>query len=176
MKILLHTCCAPCTVYPLGVLRERGHEVSGYFYNPNIHPYAEFEKRKETLVAFARGASLPLEVDEAYELDAFLRGALGAGDRCLFCYRMRLEQAFRHAGERGLHAVTTTLLYSKYQRHAAITTIASELSETYGVPFLYEDFRIGWQEGVETAKRLGLYRQNYCGCLFSERERHRPPR
>jgi epoxyqueuosine reductase len=174
MKVLLHTCCGPCTIYPLRVLREQGHEVSGYFFNPNIHPYSEFMKRRDTLHAFAKNASLPLVIDDGYELESFLRGALDYGrDRCLFCYRTRLAQAFSQGEALGVDAVTTTLLYSKYQKHADIIAIASELSEEYDVPFLYEDFRAGWAEGVSESKRLDMYRQKYCGCVFSELERNK---
>jgi epoxyqueuosine reductase len=172
MKVLLHTCCGPCTIYPLRALREHGHEVSGYFFNPNVHPYSEFMKRRDTLAAFAKNASLPLVIDNKYELDSFLKGVLDYGrDRCLFCYRTRLAQVFMQAVERDVDAVTTTLLYSKYQRHADIAAIASELSEEYDLPFLYEDFRVGWAEGVAESKRLDMYRQKYCGCVFSELER-----
>ncbi len=174
MKVLLHICCGPCTIYPLRVLRDQGHEVSGYFFNPNIQPYAEFMKRRDTLAAFAKNASLPLVIDDRYELKSFLKGALDYGrDRCLFCYRTRLAQAFKQAVGRAVDAVTTTLLYSKYQRHAEIVAIASELSEEYDVPFLYEDFRVGWAEGVAESKQLDMYRQKYCGCIFSELERHK---
>jgi predicted adenine nucleotide alpha hydrolase (AANH) superfamily ATPase len=174
MKVLLHICCGPCAIYPLRTLRTEGHEVAGYFFNPNIHPYSEFMKRRDTLATFARGASLPVVIDDRYELEPFLKGALDYGrDRCLFCYRTRLEQAFREGGERGVDAVTTTLLYSKYQRHADIVAIASELSEEYDVPFLYQDFRVGWAEGVAESKQLDMYRQKYCGCIFSELERHK---
>ncbi|HUJ90086.1 MAG TPA: epoxyqueuosine reductase QueH [Syntrophorhabdales bacterium] len=174
MKVLLHICCGPCTIYPLRVLREQGHEVSGYFFNPNIHPYSEFVKRRDTLAAFAKNAALPLAIDDRYELQSYLKGALDYGrDRCLFCYRMRLAQAFTQGGESGVDAVTTTLLYSKYQRHADIVAIASELSEEYDLPFLYEDFRVGWAEGVTESKKLNMYRQKYCGCVFSELETHK---
>ena len=174
MKVLHHTCCGPCTIYPLSVLRKQGHDVSGYFFNPNIHPYSEFMKRRDTLANFAKTASLPLVVDDRYDLDSFLKGVLDYGrDRCLFCYRTRLAQVFTQACERRVDAVTTTLLYSKYQRHADIAAIASELSEEYDMPFLYEDFRVGWAEGVVESKRLEMYRQKYCGCVFSELERCR---
>jgi epoxyqueuosine reductase len=173
MKVLLHICCGPCSIYPLRTLRAEGHEVEGYFFNPNIHPYSEFLKRRDTLVAFAGSSSLPLVIDERYELDTFLKGALNYGaERCLFCYRTRLEQAFRQGSEGSFDAVTTTLLYSRYQRHADIVNIASLLSEEFEVPFLYEDFRTGWAEGVAESKQLNMYRQKYCGCLFSEFERY----
>jgi hypothetical protein len=172
MRILLHICCGPCAIYPLKKLHNEGHEVTGFFFNPNIHPYTEFEKRLETLAAYAGSASLPLVIDDTYELEPFLKGAMEYGpERCSFCYRTRLGQAFRQAEEQGFDAVSTTLLYSKYQKHGEIVSIASVLSEEYDVPFLYEDFRTGWQEGVDESKRLNMYRQKYCGCIFSEKER-----
>ena len=174
MNVLLHICCGPCAIYPLKKLRDEGHEVTGYFFNPNIHPYTEFEKRLDTLAGYARSTSMPLVIDDTYELESFLKGAMEYGpERCSFCYRTRLGQAFRHAEEKGFDAITTTLLYSKYQKHGQIVSIASVLSEEYDTPFLYEDFRTGWQEGVDESKRLSMYRQKYCGCIFSEAERYR---
>jgi predicted adenine nucleotide alpha hydrolase (AANH) superfamily ATPase len=171
--ILLHTCCAPCSVYTVKELRREGARVSGYFYNPNIHPFTEFTRRLATLEEYAKVAVMPLAVDSGYELERFLAGALPLGkDRCLFCYRMRLERTFEKAAEGGFDALTTTLLYSRYQRHDDIKRIGEELSGTFGIPFLYRDFRTGWQEGIEGSKKLGLYRQQYCGCIFSEKERY----
>jgi predicted adenine nucleotide alpha hydrolase (AANH) superfamily ATPase len=154
-------------------LREEGADVYGYFFNPNIHPYTEFKKRLSTLQGYAKYTSLPLAVDKTYDLDMFLRGALDLGkDRCLFCYRTRLGKTFRTGVEDKVDAVTTTLLYSKYQRHDDIRSIGEELSAVYGVPFLYRDFRVGWNAGVEESKELDMYRQKYCGCIFSEKERY----
>jgi hypothetical protein len=175
VKVLLHICCAPCTVYPLRTLRAEGADVTGFFHNPNIHPYTEFKKRQEALAQYSRVALLPLITDDAYDIDAFLRAALAAGqDRCLACYRMRLTAAFGKAAALEADAVTTTLLYSIYQRHEAVAQIAGELSDRYGLPFLYRDFRPGWREGQDEAVRLGVYRQAYCGCIFSEYERFGP--
>jgi len=173
MRILLHICCAPCSIYTIKELRSEGAQLSGYFYNPNIHPYTEFSKRLETLKEYAKIMLLPLEPDTAYDLERFLLGTLPLGkDRCLFCYRMRLEKAFQKAAQDNFDALTTTLLYSRYQRHDDIKRIGSELSAAYGVPFLYRDFRKGWQEGINESKRLNMYRQQYCGCIFSEKERY----
>jgi hypothetical protein len=172
MNVLLHICCAPCTIYPLKVLKGEGHEVTGFFYNPNIHPYTEFQRRRDALSTFAAVSLVPLLIDEGYDLEAFFRAALPLGkDRCLACYRMRLDRAFQRAVEIRAEAVTTTLLYSRYQRHEAIAAIAEELSARFKMPFLYKDFRAGWREGQAESRRLGLYRQNYCGCIFSEYER-----
>jgi hypothetical protein len=156
----------------LKVLRGEGHEVTGFFYNPNIHPYTEFQRRREALGAYSRVSLLPLIVDEAYDLETFLKAALEAGkERCGACYRMRLEAAFRKAVSEQAEAVTTTLLYSIYQKHETIAAVAEDLSGRYKVPFLYKDFREGWKEGQAASRSVGLYRQNYCGCVFSEYER-----
>ena len=171
-EYLLHICCAPCTIYPLKVLRGEGHEATGFFYNPNIHPYTEFQRRREALAAYARVSLLPLIMDEAYDLETFLAAALEAGkERCSACYRIRLERAFQRAVDEKADAVTTTLLYSIYQRHETIAAVGEDLSGRYKVPFLYRDFREGWKEGQDRARSLGIYRQNYCGCIFSEYER-----
>lgn len=144
----------------------------GYFYNPNIHPYSEFKKRLQTLENYSKIAMLPLYVDRSYDLEMFLKGALERGDdRCLFCYRVRLEAAYEKAVESGADAVTTTLLYSKHQHHDDIRAVGEELSRSNGIPFLYEDFRKGWKEGITQSQSLNMYRQNYCGCIFSERDR-----
>ena len=172
MKVLLHACCAPCSIYTVKELRGQGAEVAAYFYNPNIHPFTEFRKRLVTLQQYAKVSLLPLEVDDSYDLETFLKGALERGkDRCLFCYTMRLEKTFEKAREMAQDAVSTTLLYSRYQRHDEIRAIGESLSARYGIPFLYGDFRKGWKEGVEESQRLGMYRQQYCGCIFSEKER-----
>lgn len=174
MKVLIHTCCAPCTIYPLTTLRKEGHEVRGYFYNPNIHPFTEFTRRRDALAMLADMSRFPVIFDEGYDLEDFLAGALERGkDRCSFCYHIRLDRTFRKALEERSDAVTTTLLYSKYQKHEQIVVVAEELAAKYSMPFLYKDFREGWKEGQAEARRLNLYRQNYCGCIFSEAERHK---
>lgn len=174
MKVLLHICCAPCTIYPLKVLRAEGHEVTGYFYNPNIHPYTEFTRRLDAVEDYAKRQEMPLVVDDEYDLETYLRGALDAGSqRCSNCYRVRLEKAFQAAQQEGAEALTSTLLYSRYQRHAEIVATALTLAEEYEVPFFYTDFREGWKEGQDESRRLGIYRQKYCGCIFSEMERYR---
>ncbi len=172
-RVLAHICCAPCSIYTVKSLRLEGARVEGFFYNPNIHPYREFKKRLVTLEAYGRSIRLPLIVDKAYDLEEFLQGVLHEGsNRCLFCYRVRMERTFRKGQELGVDGVTTTLLYSKYQRHDDIRAISEELSVRYGLPFVYRDFRVGWSEGVEESKRLDMYRQPYCGCVFSEKERY----
>jgi len=177
MKMLLHVCCGPCACFPVKHLREAGHELTGYFYNPNIHPYKEFARRLEAAGEFAAKTGLDLVVDPAYTLEEYLASALAAGaDRCRNCYRLRLRQAARYARERGFDCFTTTLLVSPYQQHETIKAVGDDVAADEGVPFCYFDFRSGWREGVQISKDLGLYRQPYCGCIFSERDRYHKPR
>jgi predicted adenine nucleotide alpha hydrolase (AANH) superfamily ATPase len=177
MKLLLHICCGPCAVYPVEVLGAAGHEVEGYFDNPNIHPYQEFLRRVKALEDFASGAGLPVIWNKDYDIEEFFRlVAFREGERCRFCYQLRLGRAARLAKARGFEAFTTTLLYSRYQQHDLIQEVARQAAAEAGVTFYYEDFRRGWAEGIAQSKALALYRQSYCGCLFSERERFTPPR
>jgi predicted adenine nucleotide alpha hydrolase (AANH) superfamily ATPase len=177
-SILLHACCAPCTVYPLKRLREKGYDVAGYFTNPNIHPFREFEKRLNTALEFASASGLRLEADCNYGLDEFLAAVAGktAGpDRCRACYGLRLGRAAGFAARNGYRAFTTTLLYSIYQKHDMIAQICEAECSKAGIEFLYVDFRSGWREGVIESKKLNQYRQAYCGCIFSEYERYHKP-
>ncbi len=174
MEILLHICCAPCAIYPYFRLKEEGMEPAGYFYNPNIHPYLEYRRRLETVKEFAGRVGLELTCRDGYDLDAYLLRVAGKGSlRCEHCYRMRLDAAGAAAREKGYRAFTTSLLYSKFQKHDLIMEIGKEMSSDHGVEFYYEDFRRGWREGIVESKAMGLYRQQYCGCVYSERDRYR---
>jgi epoxyqueuosine reductase len=171
--ILLHTCCAPCTIFPLGRLRQAGWQVHGFFYNPHIQPYQEFQKRLTTLESFAREEDLDVIIRADYELEAFLRQvAFREHERCLYCYARRLEATARLAKKSRFDAFTTTLLYSRMQKHERICDLARQASKQFGIPFYYEDFRKGWKEGQEQARIQGMYRQQYCGCIYSEKERY----
>ena len=173
MKILLHLCCAPCTIYPLRVLREEGAEVHGYFYNPNIHPYQECQRRLQTLEDYAAAVALPLLVHPSYDLEEFLRQVVyREAERCPFCYALRLQATARLAQEQGCDAFSSTLLYSRYQQHDRIREIGTQIGREVGIPFYYADFRLGWREGIVESKRLGMYRQQYCGCIYSEKDRY----
>lgn len=177
MKILLHICCGPCAIYPVEVLRAGGHEVEGYFDNPNIHPYKEFLRRAQALEDYASRVVLPVIWNREYDIEEYFRlVAFRERERCRFCYQLRLSRAARQAQARGFAAFTSTLLYSRYQQHDLITEIARQAAAEAGVEFYYEDFRRGWAEGVAQSKAMGLYRQPYCGCIFSERERFRGSR
>jgi len=173
MSVLLHICCAPCTIYPFEVLKEQGIKVRGYFYNPNIHPYREFRKRLETVEQFASEVNLPVDYHREYGLHDYLRQVVyHEEDRCSLCYDMRLQEVILKAKKMGADAFTTTLLYSRYQNHELIKFKAEELAQKHGIPFLYEDFRQGWLQGIDKSKELELYRQSYCGCIYSEQERY----
>jgi len=174
MKIFFHVCCAPCAIYPYYRLREEGMAPTGYFYNPNIHPYTEYRKRLETVRDFSHRTGLEVVYRDGYDLDEFLARVAGKGPlRCEQCYRMRLDAAARAAREKGFTVYTSSLLYSKFQRHDAIASIGRETAEECGIEFYYEDFRQGWREGIVESKAMGLYRQQYCGCIYSERDRYR---
>ncbi len=174
MKILLHICCAPCTIYPYEVMSAMGHRVRGFFYNPNIHPYQEFLRRATTLESYAAKVGLPVIWDRDYPLEEFLRGiAFRETERCRFCYYQRLKATAMVARGGKFDAFTTTLLYSKFQNHDLIRDLGQMLVREVGVPFYYEDFRKGWAAGTAKTKKLGLYKQQYCGCIYSERDRYR---
>ncbi len=173
MNILLHICCANCAIYPLAMLREQEHQVTGFFYNHNIHPFQEYRKRLETTRDYAQRMDLPLLLHEEYLLDEFLAAvAVQPENRCHYCYRSRLRQTAKQAQLMGAQAFTTTLLYSRYQKHDAIVAYGQQLADEFQLDFYYEDYRSGWNEGIRISKQLGLYRQQYCGCIYSERDRY----
>jgi epoxyqueuosine reductase len=173
MRILLHTCCAPCLIYPLSVLRIMGYDVTSYFYNPNIHPYKEFSLRYRALETFSRNCSFSLLLHNKYELDTYLRSVvLNESERCRICLTLRLENTTLKAKTLGFNAFSTTLLYSKYQKHDLIAAICRSLSAKHSIKFIYHDFRVGWQYGVDISRYLLMYRQKYCGCIYSEYERY----
>ena len=175
MKIILHVCCGPCTVYPLRILREMGHDLTGYYFNPNIHPYLEYKRRAETLCSYAGEKGLPVIWAEDYDMEAFFRMIVGQeDDRCRICYTLRLQETARVAKEGGFAGFTTTLLYSKFQKHDIIREVGERLGREVNIPFVYLDFRAGWQEGVSLSRELGMYRQPYCGCIYSEKDRYYP--
>jgi predicted adenine nucleotide alpha hydrolase (AANH) superfamily ATPase len=175
MRILLHICCGPCALYPLRTLRAAGHDVTGFFYNHNIHPYQEYCLRRDAAVQMAEQESMPLIMDDDYDLEGFLANVADAPDkRCTYCYISRLRATASVAFDQDFDAFTAALLYSRYQKHDEIRALGEQAGREYGVPFHYEDFRPGWQEGIKLSKELGLYRQQYCGCIYSEKDRYLP--
>lgn len=175
MKILLHACCGPCSIHPVAELRRNGHEVRAFFYNPNIHPYTEFKKRMETFQEYTDKIQLPAIVDESYELDEFLRQAsFRESERCRACYSMRLRRAAQVARKGKYEAFTSTLLVSPFQKHQLIKDIGTAIGKELDIPFFYEDFRPGYKDSVTVSKQENMYRQQYCGCIYSERDRYAP--
>ena len=174
MKLLMHACCAPCSVYCVDTLRKEGIEPTLYFYNPNIHPYTEYKARRDTLKEYSKIMNLNCIIDEEYGLKTFCKNVINnLENRCTsYCYPVRLKRLFEYAKNNGYDTVTTTLLYSIYQRHDDIKKIMENLEKQYGIKFLYRDFRVGFREGQEKARELGLYMQKYCGCIFSEEDRY----
>jgi predicted adenine nucleotide alpha hydrolase (AANH) superfamily ATPase len=173
LKGLIHICCANCLIYPLKVLREAAWETTGFFYNPNIHPYQEYQRRLETVKKYEKQAGVKLIYRDEYDLERFLRGVVyREQERCRYCYYYRLEATAQEAKAGGFDAFTTTLLYSTYQNHSLIKEIGENLARQFSIPFYYDDFWKGWQEGIRESKAMGLYRQQYCGCIFSEKERY----
>ena len=174
MKLLLHTCCAPCSVYCIDSLRKEEIEPTVYWFNPNIHPYMEYKSRRDCLKEYTNNINVKAIFEENYGLDEFCKNVIGdLQNRCLnYCYKVRLEQTAKYAKEHGYTHFSTTLLVSPYQNHEALIKVANEMAEKYNVEFLYRDFRVGFREGQAKARELGLYMQKYCGCVFSEEERY----
>ena len=189
MKLLLHTCCAPCSVYCLKSLRKEGIEPTLFWYNPNIHPYSEYKARRDCLKDYAASQDVKLILEDEYGLDEFVCSVLkdvktqptdpsqptdfeyAMLNRCQnYCYPKRLRKVFEYAKANGYDTVSTTLLYSIYQQHDIIKDLMESLSREFGIEFLYRDFREGWREGQDEARAAGLYMQKYCGCVFSEEE------
>lgn len=174
MKLLLHTCCAPCSTYVVDKLRKDGYDdITSYWYNINIHPYTEYKMRLDTLIEYAKSINLPLIIDYDYGIREFTQNVSSNIDaRCYFCYYSRLERTVKYAKEHGFEAFSTTLLVSPYQKHELIIKVANELSQKYDIPFIYQDFREGFRIGQQMARDAGLYMQKYCGCIYSEEERY----
>jgi predicted adenine nucleotide alpha hydrolase (AANH) superfamily ATPase len=177
--LLVHVCCAPCAVYPLLTLfsQEPNQKITPWFYNPNIHPKEEFIRRRDGVAFLAQVlpdlveglGSLKVDFSAPYEPSEFLSYVSShpqEPERCRLCYRLRLLAAAREAVKKGLGAFTTTLLYSRRQKHEIIAQEAQKAAQELGIEFYYQDFRNGWQQGIELSRRLGLYRQRWCGCVY----------
>ena len=173
-RILMHTCCAPCSVYCIDTLRAEGTEPVSFWYNPNIHPFTEYKMRKNTLTDYAKSVNMKLIIENEYGLRNFITSVYPDFDnRCWYCYESRIDRTAQVAAENGFERFTTTLLVSPYQNHELICDIAERAAFKYGVKFEYHDFRVGFKEGQEKARELGLYMQKYCGCIFSEEDRYK---
>ena len=180
-SLLLHSCCAPCSSYVLEYLSAYFH-ITVFYYNPNISPKEEYQKRVEEQKRFIR--KLPGEnpinfLEGPYEPERFYTMAKGlekepeGGQRCIGCYEMRLRETARRAKEGGFAYFTTTLSISPLKKAEKLNQIGERLSAEYEIPYLYSDFKKkgGYQRSVELSRQYGLYRQDYCGCIFSKTER-----
>ena len=173
MKLLLHICCAPCSAACIKVLREEEIDVTGYWYNPNIHPFKEYESRLNALKEYSKMIDLNVVYNDYYGLKEFTKNVVNILDnRCGYCYLTRLENTVKYAKENGYDAFSTTLFISPYQKHELIIKVANEMARKYQIEFLYQDFREGFRIGQQMARDAGLYMQKYCGCIYSEEDRY----
>ncbi len=173
MKTLLHICCAPCANQCIAALRGEGLEVTGFWYNPNIHPFTEYRARRNCLREFAETIHLPLIEQNDYALRPFVRAvAEDIANRCEKCYAMRLFETARQAKEGGFDSFTSSLFISPYQNFDLMVQVAQKAAEEYGVAFLERDFRPYFKDGQSFAREHDFYMQKYCGCVFSEEERY----
>jgi len=172
-RVLLHLCCGPCTAGSLPRLQSEGLAVTGFFYNPNIHPVMEFQARIGALKDYAGSVDLPLIWKPDYGLVDFVRSVAGREEnRCEYCYVTRLRETAREASRRGMGLFSTTLLYSIHQEHNLLRDVAGQVARDEGVDFLYLDLREEWTPGRKRWRETGLFSQKYCGCIYSEMERY----
>ncbi len=178
--LLLHGCCAPCSSYVLEYLTEY-FDITLLYYNPNIFPGSEYNKRIEEVKRLISEMPLKFQVkliEGEYKPEDFFDIAKGlehlpeGGERCFRCYRLRLEEAAKAAKEGGYDYFSTTLSISPHKNAEKLNEIGRELEEKYGVKYLYADFkkREGYKRSIELSRIYGLYRQNYCGCIYSKQQ------
>ena len=179
-RLLLHSCCAPCSSYVLEYLTEY-FDITVYYYNPNISPMGEYEKRiaeQKRLISEMKFKNSVSFIEGTYNHDEFISLTRGlenlpeGGERCSLCYEMRLEAAAQKAAEINADYFTTTLSVSPYKNTAKLNTIGLKLAMEYGIPYLVSDFKKnnGYKRSIELSTEYGLYRQNFCGCIFSKKE------
>jgi len=173
MKVVLHICCGVCAAGVVERLASEGHHVHGFFYNPNIHPQEEYERRLEATYKVAEELNFPLEVglykpEEWFAETSSLENEPEGGRRCQDCFRHRLKQSFLYMQDSGLDAFTTTLTISPHKSAAVVNRVGQEIG---GNRFLVRDFKkkAGFQRASELAMKWALYHQNYCGCVYSMR-------
>ena len=177
MNTLLHICCAPCANQCIEALRTDGIGVSGFWYNPNIHPFTEYRERRNCLRSYAEAIQLPLIERDDYGLRPFVREvAEDISGRCVKCYEMRLFETARQAKELGFDSFTSSLFISPYQNPELMRSVAEKAAVEFGVEFLDRDFRPYFKAGQEKARAEGMYIQKYCGCVFSEQKRYLKPK
>ncbi len=174
-KVLVHTCCAPCVIKCAEVLKNEEICPVLYWYNPNIHPWTEYNTRKINLINFAEQSNINYVIIDEYNIKNFIVGVypnFSVDNRCKKCYETRLENTVKYAQKNNYRFFTTSLLISPYQNHELIKEICVNLSQKYEVKFLYRDFREYFRAGQQEAHERKIYVQKYCGCIFSEQERY----
>ena len=172
-SVLVHSCCAHCAAYTVDYWRQQGYEVSALWYNPNIHPYMEHQHRLEAVKSLAQEVNLPLIVTEGYNIIDYFRQVVGhEAQRCRYCFELRLAKTAETACQMGFSAFTTTLLISPHQKHDLLREIGNRLAKEKSIDFLYADLRKRYSDSRRMTKGLNLYRQQYCGCVYSEWERY----
>jgi hypothetical protein len=172
-SVLIHCCCAHCTAYTIDYWRGQGFKTSALWYNSNIHPYTEYQYRLEAMRSLAERMDFPLIIAEGYDMVDYFRQVTGhEAERCRYCFRLRLKKAAEIALKCDFSSFTTSLLISPHQEHDLLREIGNELAEEIGIAFLYVDLRKRYSDSRRMTKPLGLYRQQYCGCVYSEWERH----
>jgi hypothetical protein len=175
-KLLVHTCCAPCATYSFEKLFQDGFFPVSFFYNPNIHPENEYKRRLDELIKFTDVKKYPLIIQEDLT-EIWFKAVQGfeeekeGGSRCEICFRLRLEKTAIYAKENSFVGFTTVLTISPHKNSAIINQIGKELSKKHDVPFLEENFKKneGFKKSLEFSKEYNLYRQSYCGCVFSQK-------
>jgi predicted adenine nucleotide alpha hydrolase (AANH) superfamily ATPase len=172
-SVLVHVCCAHCAAYTVEHWRRQDFNVEGFWYNPNIHPFTEHQNRLDSMKSLARQTGLPLHIDENYDIIEYFRRVAGnEPERCRYCFELRLSKTAEFARTHDFDAFTTTLLISPHQQHELLKEIGEKTANKYGVEFLYADLRKRYSDSRHITKPMDLYRQQYCGCVYSEWERY----
>ena len=183
-KLLMHCCCAPCFVYIENDIKVNGIKnnegslekvyLTAIWYNPNIHPKVEYERRKNAFIEFCCLKDCNHVILDDYNMNRHIENVvLNVGkdkefaSRCEYCYYMRLKEVFKYASENGFDMVATTLTISPYQNHELIEKVGRKLSEEYNIEYITTDYSVHFREGQKMAREIGIYMQKYCGCVFS---------
>ncbi len=172
-SVLIHCCCAHCTAYTIEHWRRQGYELTAFWYNPNIHPYMEHQQRLASMQSLAKELSFSLIIDDDYEIIKYFNMVAGnEGRRCHYCFQLRLQKTAENARKLGFEVFSSSLLISPHQKHDLLIEVGNAIAEKLAIKYLYSDMRKRYSDSRRITKPLGLYRQQYCGCVFSERERY----
>ncbi|MCK5684813.1 epoxyqueuosine reductase QueH [bacterium] len=173
-KILVHTCCAPCFSVVHNSLEKKFSSIFMFWFNPNIHPFTEYKNRFFSVEKYLESSpDLKMIKIHKYDIAEFVRNcAFREANRCIYCYETRLDFLGKIASKSGFTHITTSLLASPFQQHEIIRSVCESVEKRYKVKFYYEDFRKNWKIRENSIVELDLYRQQYCGCIYSEEERY----